>query len=138
MAERCRIIELEEHHDGRGTLVAIEGDVIPFDIKRVFYIFGADGMRRGGHAHAECHQVIIALHGNATVVTDDGTNFHLQYPHYGLYVPPMNKIILTDMEYDCILLVLCSHEYDPDDYIIDIKDAVSKMHAISEDINAST
>ena len=90
----CRIIELPKISDPRGNLSFIEGSQhIPFDIKRVYYLYDVPGgSDRGSHAHKNLHQFIVAMSGSFDVVLDDGKEkkrFHLNRPYCGLYVCPM-------------------------------------------------
>lgn len=114
------------HHveDLRGDIAVVEWkDDLPFEPKRVFYVYNVPSVRaRGEHAHKECHQFLVCLHGSVSVVVDDGHNreeYKLDHPWVGLYVPP----IIWSLQYrytpDAVLLVFASHEYDPDDYIRD-------------------
>src|SRR5665811_1229535 len=86
----CRLIELPKIHDPRGNLTFIEGgNHIPFDIRRVYYLYDVPGgAERGGHAHKGLHQLIIAMSGSFDVVLDDGREkkrFHLNRSYNGLY-----------------------------------------------------
>ena len=108
--------------DLRGNLIAREvGKGLPFAPRRFFVIFDVPSKEvRGEHAHKTCHQLLVSLHGSVACVVDDGVNraeFVLDSPETALYVPPM--VWATQYKYskDCVLLVLASDEYDPDDYI---------------------
>ncbi|MEO1334623.1 MAG: WxcM-like domain-containing protein, partial [Myxococcota bacterium] len=108
--------------DLRGNLTAREVDRgLPFVPKRYFVIFDVPSKEvRGAHAHKECHQLLICLRGSVNCVVDDGqqrTEHTLDSPEVALHIPPM--VWGTQYKYtgDCILLVLASHPYDPDDYI---------------------
>ena len=90
----CHLIDLPKIHDQRGNLTFIEGERhVPFDIRRVFYLYDVPGgSLRAGHALKTCHQFIVAISGSFDVVLDDGTTrqrFHLNRSHYGLYVLPL-------------------------------------------------
>ncbi len=90
----CRIIGLPQVHDPRGNLTFIEGGRhVPFEIKRVYYLYDVPGgAERGGHAHRELEQLIIAMSGSFDVVLDDGyirQRFHLNRSYYGLYIRTM-------------------------------------------------
>lgn len=117
-----RIIEFKPKTDDRGTLVPIEeeGD-IPFKIRRVFYIYGApDIVERGGHAHAECEQVIICVVGYTNVtIEEDGESFYYelyQKQNHGIYIPKGVKVTYSSSPFS-VALVLASQPYDPEDYI---------------------
>lgn len=112
---RVEVINLESHIDRRGELITMTaGRQIPFDIKRVFYIYGTR-RERGGHAHKKCEQVLIPIHGVVAVYID-GVEFLLSSSRHALHVPPLHEV---KMHFDpgAILLVLASEDYDPDDYI---------------------
>jgi acetyltransferase-like isoleucine patch superfamily enzyme/dTDP-4-dehydrorhamnose 3,5-epimerase-like enzyme len=108
--------------DLRGNLTAREvGKGLPFPPKRYFIISDVPSKEvRGEHAHKNCHQLLVSLSGSVACMVDDGTNraeYLLDTPEKALYIPPM--IWGTQYKYskDCVLLVLASHEYDPEDYI---------------------
>lgn len=112
--------------DNRGKLVAIEGAKdIPFDIKRVFYIFDVEAKTvRGQHAHYKCKQYLIALSGYCKVTLDDGNSnvtFDLDSPNVGLFQDSMVWGTMHDFSKDCRLLVLADKHYDEGDYIYDYK-----------------
>ncbi|AIJ04932.1 WxcM-like domain-containing protein [Methanocaldococcus bathoardescens] len=120
----CKIINFPKVSDYRGNLTFIEGNIhVPFEIKRVYYIYDIpSGETRGGHAHIELEQVIIALSGSFEVVVDDGytrKSFFLNRPHYGLYVPPGIWRELINFSSNSVALVLASTLYDEKDYIRD-------------------
>lgn len=120
----CRIVTLPVIHNPRGNLTFIEGNRhIPFEIKRVYYLYDVPGgAERGGHAHKELHQLIIAMSGSFDVVLDDGTGkhrFHLNRSHYGLYVCPMMWRELDNFSSGSVCMVLASNFYDETDYYRD-------------------
>lgn len=122
--EHCKIIDLPKIHDPRGNLTFIEGGQhIPFDIKRVYYLYDVPGgAERGGHAHKELHQLIIAMSGSFDVVLDDGRQkqrFHLNRSYFGLYVCPMMWRELDNFSSGSVSMVLASNQYDEDDYYRD-------------------
>jgi len=113
---RVTVINLEQYIDNRGVLVTGSvGRHIPFDVQRVFWIYG-NKYPRGGHAHKECEQVLIPIMGVIDVEIM-GARFMLSSPVHGLYVPPNHKVEMRFSK-GAILLVLASMEYDPDDYIL--------------------
>jgi hypothetical protein len=117
----CRIIELPRVPDPRGNLTFIEGgNQIPFDIRRVFYLYDVPGGEdRGGHAHRDLQQLVIAASGSFDVIVDDGTEharFSLNRSWYGLYVPPMIWTHLENFSSGSVSLVLASAPYDEADY----------------------
>lgn len=121
MLSACRIIDLPKIPDHRGNLTFIEGlNHIPFEIKRVYYLYDVPGGEtRGGHAHKELRQFIIAMSGSFDVILDDGFNkqrFFLNRAYYGLYVPPMIWRELENFSSGSVCLVLASMPYDESDY----------------------
>jgi dTDP-4-dehydrorhamnose 3,5-epimerase-like enzyme len=121
---KCKIIELPKISDPRGNLSFIEGGQhIPFDIKRVYYLYDVPGgSDRGSHAHKNLHQFIVAMSGSFDVVLDDGKEkkrFHLNRSHYGLYVCPMMWRDLDNFSSGAVCMVLASEHYDEADYIRD-------------------
>jgi dTDP-4-dehydrorhamnose 3,5-epimerase-like enzyme len=122
--EECKIIELPKIIDSRGNLTFIEGNRhIPFEIKRVYYLYDVPGGEvRGGHAHRGLKQFIIATSGSFDVILDDGCNkkrFHLNRSYYGLYVCPMIWREIDNFSSGSVCLVLASETYDENDYIRD-------------------
>lgn len=121
----CRIIELPKITDPRGNLTFIEGGGrhVPFDIKRVYYLYDVPGgAERGGHGHKGLHQLIIAMSGSFDVVLDDGyekKRFNLNRSYYGLYVCPMIWRELDNFSSGSVCMVLASNLYDEDDYYRD-------------------
>jgi hypothetical protein len=129
----CRIIELPRVTDPRGNLTFIEGgDHVPFDIQRVFYLYDVPGGEaRGGHAHRELEQVIIAAAGSFDVVVDDGTTedrFFLNRSYYGLYVPRMVWAHLENFSSGSVSLVLASRKYEEPDYYRDYDNYIDAQH----------
>lgn len=120
----CRIVELPKISDPRGNLTFIEGDAhIPFDIKRVYYLYDVPGgAERGAHAHRNLHQFIVAISGSFDVVLSDGIEekrFHLNRSYFGLYVCPMMWRYLDNFSSGAVCMVLASERYDEHDYIRD-------------------
>lgn len=124
----CSLIELDRHHSQRkGDISVVEnGITVPFDIKRVYYLYDVPGgVFRGGHAHKELKQLIVAASGSFTVTLDDGKvkrSFMLNRPYIGLYVAPGIWRVLDDFSSGSVCLVLASDLYDPGDYIRDYED----------------
>jgi len=121
---KCRIIDLPKISDPRGNLTFIEGgNHIPFEIRRVYYLYDVPGgAERGGHAHKDLHQLIIAMSGSFDVVLDDGhekRRIHLNRSYNGLYVCPMIWRELDNFSSGSVLMVLASNVYDESDYYRD-------------------
>ena len=120
-----QMLEFPQHGDDRGHLVVVEGGKnIPFDIKRMFYIYGSDtGVVRGRHANRKSEFVLINVAGQSKVRVDDGRGneavFSINRPHTGLYLPTMVWKDMYDFSEDSVLLVLSNEAYDPDEYIRD-------------------
>lgn len=117
----CRIIELPKIHNPQGNLTFIESNSqVPFDIKRVYYVYDVPGgAERGGHSHKELHQLIIAMSGSFDITLDDGKNkktFHLARSYYGLYVCPMIWREIDNFSSGSVLMVLASNKYTEEDY----------------------
>lgn len=128
----CNIVCLPKIHDVRGNLTFIEsGSHIPFDIKRVYYLYDVPGgAERGGHAHKGLHQLIIAMSGSFDVVLDDGREkkrFHLNRSYHGLYVCPMMWRELDNFSSGSVCMVLASNKYDEDDYYRDYDQYLSAI-----------
>ena len=110
--------------DYRGQLVALEENRnIPFDLKRVFYIFGTqEGISRGNHSHYKTKQFLVAVNGSCKVTLDDGYNketFNLNKPNLGLFQDALIWGSMHDFSSDCVLMVLADEYYDASDYITD-------------------
>jgi dTDP-4-dehydrorhamnose 3,5-epimerase-like enzyme len=117
----CRVVDLPKISDPRGNLTFVEnGTHIPFDIKRVYYLYDVPGgAERGGHAHKGLQQLIIAMSGSFDVVLDDGREkkrIHLNRSYNGLYVCPMIWRELNNFSSGSVCMVLASNRYDEDDY----------------------
>ena len=127
----CSIVELDRHHsDRKGNLTVINnGNTLPFDVKRAYYIYDVPGgENRGAHAHKELEQLIIAASGSFTVTLDDGgckRSFFLNRPYQGLYVKPGMWRDLVDFSSGAVALVLASDIYKQEDYIRDYEDFIA-------------
>lgn len=120
----CSIIEIDKHHHEKGNLSVVQNnDVIPFGTKRIYYLYDIPGGEsRGGHAHRELNQLIIAASGSFTVTLDDGKikrTFTLNRPYQGLLIVPGIWRTLDDFSSGSVCLVLASHVYNESDYIRD-------------------
>lgn len=114
--------EFQQHGDDRGQLVALEElKDIPFEIKRVYYMYDTgEGVRRGYHAHKSLEQILICIHGSCKILLDDGTEkevVELEKPYEGLYVSNAMWREMFDFSPDAVLMVLASEYYDESDYI---------------------
>lgn len=128
----CRIIDLPKITDVRGNLTFIEGNRhVPFDIQRVYYLYDVPGgAERGGHAHKELHQLIVAMSGSFDVVLDDGfekKRFHLNRSYYGLYICPMIWREIDNFSSGSVCMVLASNLYDEADYYRDYQEFLAKL-----------
>ena len=123
----CTIIELSKHHAPQGNISVVENAKdVPFDVKRVYYLYDVPGGEsRGAHAHKELFQLIIAASGSFTVTLDDGEvkrSFILNRPYQGLLVVAGIWRTLDDFSSGSVCMVLASHGYNKDDYIRDYED----------------
>ena len=123
----CSVIELNRIHKRSGNITVVENlQHIPFEVKRVYYLYDVPGGgERGGHAHKELHQLIIAASGSFDIVLDDGKNkkvVELNRPYFGLYVIPGIWREIINFSSGAICLVLASEVYKKDDYIRDFQD----------------
>lgn len=117
----ARIIDLNTYTDKRGNLTVIE-KVIPFNIKRIFYIYGVDTSVRGGHRHHETIQAAVCLTGSCTIWNNDGDKietFVLDAPDKCLLLEPKDWHKMYNFTSDAILMVIASHEYNSEDYILE-------------------
>ena len=119
--EECKLIDLPKVHDERGNLTFIEGcRHIPFDIKRVYYLYDVPGgATRAGHAHKKLQQFLVAMSGSFDVTLDDGqtkTKFHLNRSYYGLYIPSMIWREIDNFSSGAVCLALASDYFEEADY----------------------
>lgn len=115
----AHIIDLETYTDKRGNLTVIE-KVLPFEIKRIFYIYGVDDSKRGGHRHIKTIQAAICLKGSCVIENNNGetkSNFTLDRPNKCLLIEPEDWHQMHSFTNDGILMVLASENYSPEDYI---------------------
>lgn len=136
MIEQCKLIEFPQKGDERGQLVIVEGNKdIPFDIKRVFYIYGSDhDVIRGRHANYKSEFVLINVAGTSKVKVDDGIHqkiIELSHPHMGIYLPKLVWKDMYDFSEDSVLLVLASEHYDAQEYIRDYDEFLSVINEIN-------
>ncbi len=131
--DQVGLVDLPRIADPRGNLTFIEGgEHVPFDIKRVYYLYDVPGgAERGGHAHLGLHQLIIAMSGSFDVVLDDGhrkERIHLNRSYTGLRVVPMVWRELDNFSSGSVCLVLASNVYEESDYIRDYDTFLATVH----------
>lgn len=128
--EDCRVVELPIVHNESGNITVLENNKnIPFDIRRVYYLYDIPmGAERGGHAHYNPEQYVVAASGSFTFVLDDGTSkkeVFLNHPSKALHIVPGIWREMKDFSSGSVCLVLASMEYTEDDYIRDYKDFIN-------------
>ena len=127
-----KLIDLPSLGDQRGGLVAIESNQsIPFEIKRLYYIFNTTNQSRGFHAHIDLKQVAVCVKGSCRFILDNGhvrEEVILSSPTQGLYIEALTWREMHDFSEDCVLLVLASEHYDENDYIRDYQDFLKEAH----------
>ena len=122
----CTLLNLEKNHQDKGNLTAVSNSLqLPFDIKRVYYLYDVPGgIGRGGHAHKELQQFVVALSGSFDITLDDGKTqrtFQLSRPNIGLLLPSGLWRELNNFSSGSICMVLASDCYDEGDYFRDYK-----------------
>jgi hypothetical protein len=130
----CSVIELPRHKNRAGNISIAENNVnLPFEVKRVFYIYDIPGGEdRGAHAHKACHQFLIAASGSFEIEMNDGINKRtvtLNRPYYGLHIPPGIWAAEKGFSSGAICLVLTSEIYKEDDYIRDYNNFINIKNA---------
>lgn len=129
----AQLLEFSQKGDNRGHLVIVEGmQDIPFDIKRIFYIYGsAPDVVRGQHANMRSEFLLINVAGTCKVKVKDGRGneavFSLNRPHTGIYLPRMIWKDMYDFSEDSVLLCLSSEHYDPEEYIRNYEEFVNMV-----------
>ena len=129
----CKMVNLPKINEPRGNLTFIEGGRhIPFEIKRVYYLYDVPGgAERGGHAHKHLHEFIVAMSGSFDVVLNDGAKkkrFHLNRSYSGIYICPMVWRELDNFSSGSVCMVLASNFYDEADYYRDYQEFVRALH----------
>lgn len=130
---KSQLINFDIRGDARGSLIALEKEHnVPFDIKRVYYIFDtSEGVRRGFHAHKNLKQLAICVKGSCKFLLDDGINkniYDLNEPTKGLYIEGLIWREMFDFSHDCVLMVLADDYYDEADYIRDYAGFLTKVN----------
>lgn len=134
LSDKYKILEFAEFGDERGSLVIAEGNKdVPFEIKRVFYMYGSDSdIVRGQHANRNSEFVLINVSGSSKVRIDDGFEecvVELNKPRMGLYLPTMVWKDMYDFSEDSVLLVLANTHYDGNEYIRDYDEFIKEIGA---------
>ena len=122
--QNCNVFELSKIHNPSGNITIVQnGDIQLFNTKRIYYLYDVPGgSERGGHAHKELYQLIIAASGSFDVIIEDGKNkkiVELNRPYFGLYIVPGIWREIVNFSSGAICLVLASHKYNETDYIRD-------------------
>lgn len=132
----CTIIEMDRHHDDKkGNITVVENsNTIPFDVKRVYYLYDVPGGgSRGAHAHKDLQQLIVAASGSFDVTVDDGNvkrTFTLNRPYQGLLIVPGIWRDLNNFSSGSVCMVLASEKYDENDYIRNYDDFIEFKNEI--------
>ncbi len=132
MMSMIKTIHFPALGDDRGSLVALEANKgVPFDIKRVYYIFGTKpGVSRGYHAHKSLKQIAICVTGSCRFVLDNGKQREeivLDKPTIGLVIEDLTWREMHDFSLDCVLMVLANQHYDESDYIRDYQEFLNDV-----------
>lgn len=127
----AKLLEIPRITDPRGNLAVIEKEVIPYAIKRVYYLHDVpSGAYRGGHSHKECKELLIAISGSFEVILDNGVTKErvtLNKPNQGLLIDIDIWRELENFSSAAVCLVLASHEYDEEDYVRDYQEFMHKI-----------
>ena len=130
----CNVVELTKIHNPAGNITIIQnGGRQPFNVKRVYYLYDIPGgSERGGHAHKNLYQLIVAASGSFDVIIDDGRNkkiVELNRPNFGLVIIPGIWREIVNFSSGAICLVLASEKYSADDYVRDYSEYVEMKRA---------
>ncbi len=130
--KKCQIVQLPKITDHRGNLTVIENNKnIPFEIKRVYYLYDVPGgVERGSHAHKNLQQLIVAISGSFDIIIDDGYHkkkYHLNRSYYGLYICPMVWREIINFSSGAVCMSLASDLYDESDYYRNYQDFMKSI-----------
>ena len=139
--DECKIFDLPRINDPRGNLTFVEANRhIPFDIRRVYYLYDVPGgAERGGHAHKALHQLIIAMSGSFDIHLDDGSakkTVHMNRSYHGLYVCPMIWREMDNFSSGAVCVVLASNYYDELDYYREYNEFINATKEQSNNANS--
>lgn len=137
----CHLMTLPKIHNRAGNITALNNNIdLPFEVRRVYYLYDIPGGEsRGGHAHIELEQLIVAVSGSFDVIIDDGHNkksISLNRPYYGLHITPGIWRELNNFSSGAICLVLASKEYNEQDYIRSYEKFISYKKTLLEDADS--
>lgn len=139
MKQEDIVIHFPEVTDHRGSLTIAEGNRLPFEVKRVFWIYGiGEGKTRGGHAHRSCEEVVVAVNGSFDMVVDDGHErivVRMDSPTKGIHIRKNVWCELRNFTAGTICLVLASEEYNTDGYMKDYDEFIGMKNEENEEIN---
>ena len=126
LTEGWRLVKVPQYDDVRGSLCFAEWRHLPFEPKRVFWIFGVpEGAERGGHSHATCAEVVFPVRGSFDMTVDTGRErktIHMDRPDTGIYIGPNVWCELSGFAPDTVCVVVASEDYDPDGYVNDYEE----------------
>jgi len=129
------VLDITKVHDTRGNLSVIQGDAIPFEMKRIYYLYDIpSGGRRGGHSHKNCQELLVALSGSFDVILNDGKEqktVTLNKPNVGLLIPNGIWRELENFSSGSVCLVLASAVFEEEDYIRNFADYILSKNRIS-------
>ena len=132
MIEKIEIVDIPKISDPRGNLAVVEKDTLPYEVKRIYYLYDVPSdAYRGGHSHKECMEFLVALSGSFEVVLDDGVSkkrVTLNKPNKGLLIPTGIWRELENFSSGAVCLVLASEVYEEEDYIRDYEQFIVSVN----------
>ncbi|MEP0265658.1 FdtA/QdtA family cupin domain-containing protein [Dokdonia sp.] len=132
MIEKIEIVDIPKISDPRGNLAVVEKDTLPYEVKRIYYLYDVPSdAYRGGHSHKECMEFLVALSGSFEVVLDDGISkkrVTLNKPNKGLLIPTGIWRELENFSSGAVCLVLASDVYEEEDYIRDYEQFIASVN----------